>query len=217
VNVRKAHHVLPLLVSLLFAGSCLDLSHGVAISEVRVANASGQTLTLFMDEELSVVGSKPPNVSLIGVAPGDHTLIARNVNTSDVLLPFGATPGGTENVVAFSSDDGTLNLVQLDTTTVPTGNIAKVRALNFSRLIGNVDIYASQAGGAGAKLATAFPVLAKTPYVEGAPGPWEVYLTTAGTTNKLLTTTFTTLPGDRWTVLVIDDSLSRPVLRVLPN
>jgi len=208
------------VASLALATSCLDVTGGnsVADSQIRVVNAAGQPLNLFLDNHLSIDASQQLNVSLIIVPSGQHTLTARTSGGVDTELLFTTAPGASINTYAYTAPSGIVNLVLMDTTDTPAGATAKVRALNLSKLVGNVDFYASQPDGtAGTQLAPSISYLSTTPYAQKGAGSWEVYLTTAGTTTKVRSTgAFSVDPGDRRTVVIID-SASVPVFRVLPN
>ncbi|HEY4303683.1 MAG TPA: DUF4397 domain-containing protein [Gemmatimonadaceae bacterium] len=202
--------------SLVLSSSCLDVSKHTTIAEVRVVNASGQTLSVFMDDDISVTSSVPPNVSLIGVTAGTHMLSIRNSASIITQLIFDASEGCKLNMVAYTTDAGDLTLVQLDSTDAPGGASAKIRALNLSRIAGNVDFYASIPGDTALVLSSALPVAGKTAYATETAGPWQVYLTTSGTKTKVAASDpFTTVAGDRYTTILLDaDGLV--VLRVLP-
>ena len=219
VNVRSiARTVLP-LVALAGAASCLDLTGSdVANSQIRVVNAAGQTLNLFIDDHLSIDGSVPPNVSLVVLASGSHKLTARTAGGVDTDLDLTTPPGGALNTYAYTNSSGVVVLALLDSTTAPTGNAAKIRAINLSKLTGAIDVYASQPDGtAGTKLNPTFDYLTTTPYVQKSSGSWEVYYTAAGAATKLSSTgAFTMQPGERRTVVILD-SASVPVFRILPN
>jgi hypothetical protein len=219
VIARKAAHLVLTLGVLVGGASCLDVTgNDVADSQIRIVNASGQTLNIFLDDHLSIDGSVPPNISLIVVQSGEHTLTVRTANGVDTPLTFTTTPGGMANTYAYTTSEGVVNLVLMDTTVAPTGSAARVRAINLSQEAGDVDIYASQPSGtAGTQLAPTFGYLATTPYLEKSAGTWEVYLTTLGTTTKLRSTgSFDVEGGGRRTIVILD-SLSVPVFRILPN
>jgi hypothetical protein len=206
-------------LSLLGAASCLDLTgNDVANSQIRVVNASGQSLNIFVDDHLQIDGSVPPNVSLIVLPSGSRKLTARTAAGIDTDLELNLTPGGNVNTYAYTNSSGAVVLALLDSTTAPAGNSAKIRAINLSKLTGAIDIYASQpAGSAGTKLNTTFDYLTLTPFLEKPSGSWEVYYTAAGGSTKLNSTgTFPVQPGERRTVVVLD-SASVPIFRVLPN
>lgn len=206
-------------MSLVFASSCLDIAGtNVADSQIRIVNASGQTLSLFLDDQLQIDNSQQPNISLIIVHSGEHTLSARTSTGAETPLTLTTSPGGLANVYAYTPSAGAVNLVLLDTTDVPTGGTAKVRVLNLSKTLGSVDVYASQpTGSTGTQLAPSISYLSMTPYTQKNAGQWEVYLTTAGTATKLRSTGgFDVEAGGRRTVVLID-SLSIPVFRVLPE
>jgi hypothetical protein len=220
VKARRAVHLIASAASLVLATSCLNITgdSGVADSQIRIVNAAGQTLGIFLDDHLSIDGSQQPNVSLIIVPSGQHTLTARTDGGIDTQLLLTTPPAGSINIYAYTTPAGAVNLVLMDTTDAPIGANAKVRALNLSKLVGNVDVYASQPdGSAGTQLAPSISYLSTTPYLQKSSGSWEVYLTTAGTTTKVRSTgAFPVQPGDRRTVVIID-SASVPVFRVLPN
>lgn len=213
----KAPHVLLSLASLVFAAACLDVtSTGVADAQIQVVNASGQALNLFLDNRLSVDNSQQLNVSLIIAPSGSHTLTVRTAGGVESDLPITTTPGGLAYAYAYTTESGEVNLALLDTMAVPAAGKARVRAFNLSKLAGSVDVYASQPrGSAGILLAPTFDYLAKTDFTEQNAGTWEAYITDAGTTTKIETTgAFDVESGGRRTVVLID-SLSVPVFRVL--
>ena len=220
MKARRATQLVLSLVALVGGVSCLDVSGaGAADSQIRIGNASGQTLSLFLDDQLQIDDSHQLNISLMQVPSGDHTLTARTSGGIDTPLPLTAPPGGSINTYAYTTASGTLALVLLDTIEVPTGNTALVRAINLSKIVGNVDVYASLLGGsASTLLAPSISYLSTTPYAsKAANDSLEVYLTTAGTTTKIRTTGgFPVGPGDRRTVVLIDSGLVQ-VFRILPN
>lgn len=218
VNVRKAARALLPSVALLGAASCLDITgNDVANSQIRIVNAAGQSLGIFVDDHLAIDGSVPPNVSLVQLASGSHKLTVRTAAGVDADLLLTTTPGGAFNTYAYTNSSGVIDFALLDTTIAPTGNVAALRALNLSKLTGAIDIYASSGTGTATKLAATFDYLAKTPFAEKASGDWEVYYTAAGSSTKLKSTgSFPIEAGGRRTVVVLD-SASVPIFRVLPN
>src|SRR5689334_12544712 len=74
VPIVKASRVVLSFAGLVFAASCLDVTgnDAPADSAIRAVNATGQTLNLVVDGQLSVVGSEQPNVSLIQLQSGTH-------------------------------------------------------------------------------------------------------------------------------------------------
>jgi hypothetical protein len=219
VKARRAAQLIFSLAALVGAGSCLDVSGtGIADADIRIVNASGQELGIYLDGQLAIDGSQQLNISLITAPSGTHTLNVRTAAGVDTPLNLDLTPGGFTNTYAYTNSSGVVNLVLLDTTEVPAPNMSKVRAINLSRTAGAIDIYASQPDStAGTLLSPTFDYLASTPYSQRNAGSWDVYITTAGTTTKLLTTgSFTLLPTERRTIVLID-SASVPIFRALPN
>jgi hypothetical protein len=218
VNAGKAARLVLALVALVSTGSCLNLTgNDVANSVIRIANASGQTLTIFIDDHLSIDGSLQGNVSEIVLPSGQHTLGVRTANGVETPLLLTTTPGGLQVAYAYTTSSNLVNLVLLDTTAVPAAGTAKVRAINLSKLIGSVDIYASQPSGAtGAQLSTSFDFLTVTPYAQKSSGSWEVYVTAHNTATKVLSTgTFQVESGGRRTLMIIDVGTT-PTFRELP-
>jgi hypothetical protein len=217
VKARRAAQLVLSLAILAGAASCLDISStGVGSSQIRIVNASGQQLDIFLDNALAIDASQQLNVSLISVTSGIHELSVRTAAGVETPLELTTTPGGFTNTYVYTNSSGVVNLVLLDTTDVPTGNTGRVRALNLSRLAGSIDVYSNDAVTT-TKLAPTFDYLSTTPYAPETPGGWEVYITPAGSTTKLHSTgVFQANPGDRLTVVLID-SLSVPVFRILPN
>jgi len=208
--------VLLSLACLPFTAACLDVtSSGVADAQIQVVNASGQPLNIFLDNRLSVENSQQLNVSLIIAAPGTHVVTVRTGGGINTNLPVTTTPRGLAYAYAYTTPGGAVELKLLDTVTTPGAGKVKIRAFNLSKLAEGVDVYASQPGGADVQLAPTFDYLAKTDYIEGNAGSWQVYLTAAGTTTDIAATgAFDIESGGRRTVVVID-SLSFPVFRVL--
>jgi hypothetical protein len=218
VNARQACRAALSVAAFVLAASCLNTSGpGTADTQIRIINASGQALGIYLDGRLEIDQSVQPNVSLIVVPGGDHVLDVRTSNGIDTSLPLVGPPGGFANFYAYTTDAGDVNLIQLDSTATPAGNSTKVRALNLSKIAAG-DIYASiSTTDPGTKLAPAFDYLSVTPYMEQTAGAWQVYLTTAGTTTKVLGTgLFPAPPGQTRTVVLID-SATTPIFRILPN
>lgn len=219
MKVRRAAQLVLSFGIVVGAASCLDVSgNGVANSQILLVNGSGQMLSVFVDGALQIDDSQQLNISLITLPSGTHTVDVRTAAGVDTPLDLTTPPGGLLNTYAYTTTAGDVKLALLDTTDVPAGNTAKVRAFNLSKLVGNVDVYASQPDGTvGTQLAPSIAYVATTPYVQNSAGPWEVYLTAAGTMNKLSSTgAFTIEPGGRRTVVLID-SAAVPVFRILVN
>lgn len=218
MNARKLARRVLSVVALASAAACLDLTgNEAANSVIRVANASGQELTILIDDHLSIDGSLQGNVSEIVLASGEHTLAVRTANGVETPLLLTTTPGGLHVAYAYTDASNVVNLVRMDSTAVPTGGAVKVRAINLSRLLTDVDIYATQTGGATpTQLSPTFDFRTTTPYTEKTAGSWEVYVTAKGTTNKVLSTgSFAVEPGGRRTLMIIDVG-GIPTFREMP-
>ena len=218
MNARKAARVLLSSVALVGAASCLNVTgNDTANAEIRIVNAAGQLLNIFVDDHLSIDGSVPPNVSLIVLPSGSRKLTARTAAGVDTDLILDLAPGGAVNTYAYTNASGAVVLALLDTPAASTGNTGKVRAINLSKLTGAIDIYASAPGAGGTKLNATFDYLTLTPFLEQPSGSWEVYYTASGSNTKVRSTgAFPVQPGDRRTVVLLD-SASVPIFRILPN
>jgi hypothetical protein len=211
--------VLPSLVCLTLLTACLDATgSGVADSQIRVVNATGQIVNLFLDTHLAVDNSDQLNVSLIVTPAGTHTLGFRTANGIETPVTITTTPSGFSTVYGYTDGSGAVVVVPVDSGPVPPEGQAAVRVINVSHLAGNVDIYGSQPDGtAGTKFVTPFNYLTTSPFMLKNQGSWEVYTTAAGSSTKLGSTgAFPIEDRGRRTVFLID-SLTVPVLRILPN
>jgi hypothetical protein len=218
VAIVKLRHVVLSLVGLVAVTSCLDMNNPVSgDAQLRVINASGQFLSLYLDGVLEIDGSQQLNVSLIIAAAGPHIFSVRTGAGVETPINITTTPGGQSNVYAYTADS-VVNLALLDTIPTPAIGKADVRALNLSSFVGNIDIYATSPTGASVQLNPTFDYLTKTPFSEGSSnGSWEVHYNAAGTTSTVNSTgAFAIEDGGRRTVVVIDSG-SIPVFRILPN
>jgi hypothetical protein len=207
------------LVSLIAAAACLDTTSpgNGGNTQIRIMNASGQALNLFLDNRLAVDQSVQTNLSLIITRPGPHTLTFRTANGDETNLPLLTTPRGFTTTYAYTDDQGVVVGVILDSAATPATDKAKVRFTNLSRLAPSVDAYVSQPAGAAGTLAmAALPYLSSSSFVEMDAAELEVYVTDVGAPDKLQSTTFEADGASRWTVFLVD-SADVPVFRIAPN
>jgi hypothetical protein len=219
VPVVKAAHVLLSLVCLTVLSACLNTTEsGPPNSQIRVVNATGQTVNLFLDNQLAIENSNQLNVSLIVTPPGTHTLGFRTANGVETPVSFTTTPGGFSTVYGYTNGSGAIVAVAMDTTAVPPSGQAAVRVINVSHLLGDVDIYGSQPNGTpGTQFVTPFNYLTTSPFMLKSQGSWEVYTTAVGSSTRLRSTgAFPIEDGGRRTVFLIDSG-TVPVFRILPN
>lgn len=219
MKARTVRQVVLSFVALVGATACLDVTGtDAADSQIRVVNASGQTLNLLVDDRLAIEGSQQLNVSLIQMAAGVHKLAFRTLDGVETALTVTTTPLGIRTAYAYTYVSGEVIGILLDTIAPPPAGKAAVRVINLSNTAGAVDIYGSQpAGSTGTTFVSPFSYLAQSPYMQRDAGTWEVYITEAGTPNMLLTTgSFPIESQGRRTIFLID-SASVPVFRVLPN
>jgi hypothetical protein len=219
VKARPARHVVLSLVVLAAATACLDVTGTrAADSQIRVVNATGQTLNLLMDDRLAVEASQQLNISLIQIAAGVHTLTFRTLDGAETPITVTTTPLGIRTAYAYTYASGEVIGIILDTIAPPPAGKASVRAINLSKTAGAVDIYGSQpAGTAGTLFVSPFSYLTASSFMQRDAGKWEIYLTDAGSSNKILTTGEVNIESQGRRTVFLIDSASVPVFRVLPE
>jgi len=219
VNVRKAPRVVLSLVALVVASACLDTTAPAAAnSEIRIINASEQTLNIFMDDRLAIDQSQQSDVSLIQLASGDHKLTFRNANGVETPLPITTTPAGFRTTYVYTNSSGEVVAVLLDTIVPPPPGQASVRVVNLSRVAGSVDVYGSQPPGAqGVAFGTAMSFLAESPSMQKDAGVWDAYYTLSGSTQKVLSADEFPIESQGRRTLILIDIASVPVFRLLLN
>lgn len=215
----KSRHTVLSVLGLALLTACLDVtSSGTADSEVRIVNATGQTVNIFLDDRLAIDASQQLNVSQIIVASGVHKLALRDQNGVETSTSLTLPPAGFTGVYAYTQPSGSIAVVVMDTLAVPAAGQSAARVINVSKLATNVDIYGSGGDGAAAtQFISPFPYLTVSPYVTKPAGSWEVYYTAAGSATKVRSTgAFPLEEHGRRTVFLIDSG-SVPVFRILPR
>jgi hypothetical protein len=201
------------------AASCLDTSTSPSnTAAIHAVNATGQTLSIFVDGRFAIDAVAPGNVSLVVVTPGTHAVTYRTSDDVESTLTITASGTSTTTVYAYPAGGAAIGVVALDTAaTVATGK-TKVRVVNLSQLAGDIDVYRTQPDApTPTKIVDPFIYRSASPYIESTVGQWEVYITADGLDTKLATTDpFNLASGERVSVFLLDIG-GNPVLRVIPD
>lgn len=185
---------------------------------LRVINAGSTMLSVYVDN--AVKGS---NIAIASVAPtisipagshqvrlvgtdGSSSTVSINTKDGDVVTAVGTRTSTTGLTASVIADTGAI---------VPAGK-SKLRVLHLSPNAGDIEIWRTQPDfQTPVHIMTPFPYMGQSPYLQSDPGNWEVFITAAGSTAKLVSTGAVNVPsGERRTVVLLDSAGSR-VFRVI--
>ncbi|HTT68356.1 MAG TPA: DUF4397 domain-containing protein [Gemmatimonadales bacterium] len=219
------------LVTALLAG-CREFTNpgngsNGAPSSVRVVNAFGVPVDVFVDGSLVVSGVPPGELDTVAQPPGDHAVGFAASGGAPVSVHVTTVADGI-NTVAAVRIGAALAASDLDDTAaiVPAG-ATKVRVLHLAPSAGEISVYRTQPDW-GTPIAWQFPFTYDSvttgpgcPYYQSTVGTWDVRawrtpsedsLGWAGTTAHV---TVNLRSGEKRTVLVLDKPGGGIKLRVI--
>ena len=199
--------------------ACLDVTNPPAAdTQVRVINASGATINIFADGTELVDAAAPSNVSVMFLTAGPHQLQFQTTSGLSSSLNVTTVPGGLLETYVVSPNATTLTSAVLDTGSVVPPNKSKIRVAHLSKLSGNIDIWRTQPDFlTPTRIQTPFPYLAVSPFVQSDSGFWEVFITPAGSTTRLLSTGQFRIESTGKRTVVLMDSGNVQIFRILPE
>lgn len=190
-------------------------------SSVQVVNATRTPLELRIDGS-SVVTIGVARVSTpFRLSSGRHEIQLIGAPEVSARVTVNVDPGVPAIAVIVpanrsETERGIVARVLADTGRIVPAGKSKLRVANFASTTVNVDIWRTQPDHPDpVRVMAPFPFRSVSPYLESDAGVWEVFVTPAGGTTRLVTTGPLAIPsGERRTVVLID-SVGVLRLRVL--
>ena len=201
--------------------ACLDVTNPPeADTQIRVINASGSAINIFLDGNETVSSAATSNVSAIFVTAGQHQLRFQANGGLSTTLGVNTVSGQVVETYVISPNATSLTSAVLDTGSVVPLNKSKIRVVHLSRNVGAIDIWRTQPDFlTPTRIQFPFPYLAATPFVQSDEGFWEVFITPegGGPGNVLLSTGQFRVESMGKRTIVLMDSANTQVFRILPE
>lgn len=201
--------------------ACLDVTNPAdADTQIRVINASGNSIDIFLDGEQAVSSAASSNVSAIFLTAGPHQLQFQAAGGLSSTLNVTTVSGGVLETYVVSPNATTLTSAILDTGSVVPMNKSKIRVLHLSQNVGPIDIWRTQPDfPTPTRIQFPFPYLAASPFVQSDEGFWEVFITPegAGPGNVVLSTGQFRVESTGKRTIVLMDSANTQIFRILPE
>lgn len=210
MRVRSPH----LLASIVLVTSCSGSTEPVVSSgSLLVANASNGFIDVDIDGQRRATGLSMNAMSWVLTVPaGLHQVrvshgggiggaieipVDVDAETQQTVVAFPAYPVGATPDMSAS--------VLTDTGTFVPGGKSKLRVAHLSATAGEIQIGRRQPDLSSGSTIAPFRFGEVSPYFEGAPGVWEVWLSAPGGSAKLLSSgPIQIQSGERRTVLLVD-------------
>jgi hypothetical protein len=192
-------------------------------SGLRVVNATQTPVDVLVDGAVRVSGLPLASVSsAFGVPAGTRRVQLRAAGGATTELAVDAPVGSAVTAVALRSGTGALAAQVLADTgaLVPAGK-SKLRVAHLAASgAANVELFRTQPDfRTPVRIMTPFRYGETSPYLQGDPGVWEVFVAPAGSSGapKGATTGPVTVPADERRTVVLLDSAGVLRFRVIPE
>jgi len=206
-----------LFLTLALAAGCKSAGTVVANAQFRVMNASAEQPDLDVLLTTTTISSDlvyPTATSYTQESPGGYTLHIQPTGTTTTLinLPLVFQPGDVRTVIAAQSAFASPALTPIlltDDNSAPNSGQMKLRVVNASPDIGNLDVYIVPPGSSLAGKTPTISSLAfqaASPYQSLAAGTYVVAFTPAGQKNILINTEVLTFSATQIRTLVALDT-----------
>ena len=195
--------------SMLLAACSNSVEPTTSDSSFTVANATTGYIDVWIDGRQRAVGLSMNALSYaFSVPSGSHQVRLGDPITGMTELVVESTPDAPQTIVAYptnASMSGPAIAVLTGATSFVPGK-SQLRVANLATGAGPLEIRQRQPGSpAGSPITTPFPPNTTSPYLEGEPGVWEVWISPPGSEAKTLSTgPIEIASGERRTVLVLD-------------
>jgi hypothetical protein len=197
-------------------GESTDIGTNTAI---RVINASQSVLNVTVDGQTAVSALQVAQYSSsVPLTAGSHQLQFRTSSGVTTTLSVDLKAGAPVTAFAYAPTTTSLAAAVMDTGSVVPAGKSKLRVSHLASTAGAIEIWRTQPDyQIPIHIMTPFNYLATSPYLQSDAGNWEVFITPAGSSTKLLTTGAINIPsGERRTVVLLD-SAGILHFRVLPE
>jgi len=194
--------------SMLLAACSNSVEPTMSDSSFTVANATTGYIDVWIDGRQRVVGLSMNALSYVFSVPsGSHQVRLGDPIAGMTELVVESTPDA-QTIVAYptnASMSGPAIAVLTGATSFVPGK-SQLRVANLATGAGSLEIRQRQPGSpVGSPITTPFPPNTTSPYLQGDPGVWEVWISPPGSEAKTLSTgPIEIASGERRTVLVLD-------------
>ena len=208
---RASARAFTLACGMLVAGCRNAVEPSASDSSLTVANATTGNIDVWIDGRQRVLGLSMNGLSyILSVPAGSHRVRLGDAIAGMTEILVDATPDMPQTIVAYPTNvgmSGPAVAVLTGTTSFVPGK-SQLRVANLATKAGPLDIRRSQPDApAGSPIMAPFPPDATSPYLESAPGVWEVWISPPGSQAKAVSTgPIEIASGERRTVLVLDSA-----------
>lgn len=218
--MRTSRVICTVVASIAIAGcgDSLVLIQRTTDASMRFINASSSPVDVLVDRAAVAYQLAPGSVSeRIGINAGARDVHFQNAAGATADARVDVVIGTTVNTIAYSNVSPALiaNVLSDTGSIVPAGK-SKLRVAHLAASAGNIEIWRTQPDfQMPVRIMTPFPYQAVSPYLQSAPGPWEVFITPAGSTTRIATTGIINIDDGRRRTVVLLDRLGVLRLRVI--